>query len=73
MKRTPQTSTAYDQEDIRRAALSMIANHSENAMEVAMRRADNLVANDSLAARRIWERIVSAIDEIQKQQSLVSQ
>lgn len=67
MKKTLSASSAYDQEDIRRAALSMIANHGENAKAVAMKRASNLTAADSAAARRIWERIVSAIGEIEKQ------
>ena len=67
MKKTLSASSAYDQEDIRRDALSMIANHGENAMAVAMKRANNLTAADSVAARRIWERIVSAIGEIEKQ------
>ena len=50
----------------------MIANHGENAMQVAMRRASNLIANDSLAARRTWERIVSVIAEIQRQPPQIS-
>ncbi len=60
------TSAAYDMQDIRRAAYSMIANHGTYAMHVAMKRARNLVDDDSRAARQTWEHIVRAIGEIQK-------
>ena len=57
-------TTIYDKQDIQRAAYSMISNHGRHAAEIAMRRAANL-GDSSFEARRTWERIVSAIDEIQ--------
>ena len=57
---------AYDSQDIRRAAYSMIANHGAYAAHVAMKRARGLVDDDSREARLTWERIASAIGDIRR-------
>lgn len=58
---------AYDQNDIRRAAYSMIANHGGYAVHVAVKRARSLLGDDAKDARQTWERILEAIREIQGQ------
>jgi hypothetical protein len=59
-----QHSKTYDQLEIQRAAYSMIDNHGRAAAQVAMKRARNL-GDDSLDARKTWERIVSTICKMQ--------
>jgi len=53
--------------EIRRAAYSMLANHGGNAAEIALKRARNLdVASE---ARMVWERIFTALGEMQPRNS----
>ena len=57
---------AYDAQDIRRAAYSMIANHGDYAAHVAMKRARSLMDDDSKEARQTWERIIAAIGDARR-------
>ena len=66
---TFRTMTAYEKQDIHRAAYSMIANHGDYATQVAMKRARNLLGDECKAARQTWERIISAIGQIQGRQA----
>jgi hypothetical protein len=58
---------SYDMEDIRRAAYSMIENHGASAADVAVKRARNLLGDDTKEGRMTWECIFQAITEIQHQ------
>jgi len=53
-----------DAQDIRRAAFSMLANHGNNAAEIALKRARNL--DVTCEARGVWERISATLTEIQQ-------
>ncbi len=53
-----------DARDIARAAYSMIANHGDQAANIALMRARNLGGN-ALEARLVWERIFRTIQQIQ--------
>ena len=54
----------YDQQDLRRAARSLIASHGPYAVHVAMKRARSM-DDDAKEASATWARIASTIGELQ--------
>lgn len=66
-----QKTLGPDRQDILRAAYSMIANHGEQAANIALNRAHNL-GEDALEARDAWERISRTIQRIQSESACIA-
>ena len=55
--------------DVWRSAALLIRQHGEDAAIVAAQRADALLAEGATEGFRTWQRIVSAINELEKRPS----
>ncbi len=52
--------------DIYRSAKLLIDQHGEDAATEAAMRADNMLAAGGLDGKRVWLRIIAAIEELQR-------
>lgn len=52
--------------DIWRAAHLLVKRHGDDAAMVAAQRADELLTQGDLDGQRIWERILTAVHELQR-------